>query len=765
MRLKVHAPVPPSLRSREEKLRNRIPKISSLLDTIKNRTDKYKFGISNQEINKYYRFSDRKNSENFFSERFKKFGKDYVDTQEIEIDVKNSVNTIETDDTEDRPTDRFEKLAEKFCGELNLTRSYDAPYVSILTGPTGSGKTAYSKCLFTAGIKQFWKNKVVPTRVEFTRFFKAGEELSSGQILSAIHQCQVRDLLLYLCLSKKDKLDTNLINRLIPEDGIYRKYNLSIRNFASMTDGYQIDGKEYTLFRAHNLWKTQVKFFPTEICERILSNVKAPELNIQFLVSLDGFDAIKTKDFLVSDRYHGPISAVADLLGDALNQVAHYGGTSASHNTNLIVFMRDTTYARIKLELKLTPNGERDIPVRWIVPPSYKTLVETVSAAINKDVLQTDENRTSFLVENIRKSITKSLSGSFINFLTDQPVSSAFSWNARHMKRHIRRFCVWSLENYVQTHESLVDKLIASAGVSESWLWEKATNNPSMQRIPEYSVLEAFFLDDTKCLQSKFRLRSREISDILSKNDLETALNFINERPEIEGLFDSIFNYLTKGNDVFEDQCYPHLLVLVRILQVLEKNKGLNVEDIYDKILLFYKNISLEEIRFYTICLCENEYVVFEGIENSSNLDECYFYISNFGRILINKVLYSITYLSQSLMIAELNREGLGQYFKERSFRSNEDWVAHCICNAIIGYNIIKACEDYEFSHSNDKKFYSDYYITVKLRKSILNESKRIFSAMSDRNRLQWHYNNIPEYFKVILKENKDFDVIEEIWK
>jgi hypothetical protein len=767
LRLKVHAPVPNSIRTREEKILARFPKSSSLLNSVRSRTDRYKFGISDREVNKFYRFSDYKNSESFFAHKFRQFGKNYIDKTDVEIDIANSVNTIGPGTESLPPADRFIGLAKKFSGELLQARQLKTPYVSILTGPTGSGKTAYSKCLFSSGAQVFWANGIIPSRVEFTKFFKAGQELSSQQILDAIHQCQTRDLLIYLCFSEVGVPSKDALEGILSSHGEYREHHNKIRGMVALAEGKKIDGSSFTLSEAHNIWKEQVGYFPEEVCRNILGKIKSPSFHIQFLVSLDGFDALKTKDFLISDRYHGPISAVADLLSDALNQVARYGGTPSSHNTNLVVFMRDTTYARIRLELNLTPNGERRIPVRWIVPPPYKILAETIVSAVDGDVSSSvgQEGLDSFVV-NVRKNLINVLKGTSVGLSINQPISSAFSWNARHMKRHIRRICIWSLENYLISHGDQLDERQKSAGLSEAWLWEKTINNRALKDMAAYSVLEAFFLDDTKCLQSKFRLNSREISNFLEGSDLVSALAAIDERPELEGLFDSIFNYMTKGLDESEGKCYPHTLVFVRILQILKFDPGITIEDLHDEISCFYDNISLEELRFYTICLCENEYVVFEGVENSASLDECRFFVSNFGFILLNKVIYSVSYFSQSLMISELIRSGFGTHFRERNFRTNEDWIANCVFNSIIAYNIVQDAEIGERKcRQSAGKDFEKFSLCKRLRESLIWEAQRIFSRRRFSGNLEWHFNNIPEKLKPLLGEFPNFDTLEEIWK
>ncbi len=766
MKLRVHVPVPQELRSREDRLRSKVPVTGTLLDTIRNQTDRFKYGISDSQIDHYYRFSDLENTKVFFCERFKQFhdADVEIDEEAVTIDIERSVNSFDFKRNRKRPTQHFRELADKFCDELKTTRSVGAPYVAIFRGPTGSGKTAYSKCLFSAGIWRFWRRGIIPTRVEFSKFFKPGQQVKTKALLAAVHQCQIRDFLLYLFFSMEGPVNDDIIETIAPRSSSPRIRN-ELTIFNELTKERVVDGKSFTLSDAHALWKTHVKFFNSKTCARILQLLKNPKFDIQFLVSLDGFDALKTKDFLKSENYHGPISAVADLLGESLNQAARYGESASSHNTNLMVYMRETTYERIRLEIHMGTSGQRELPVRWVVPPSYKILVNTIAASIDRDVsdLATAAKVAPF-TKNIRSSMVRVLKDPSIGLSVEQPLSSAFSWNARHMKRHIRRVCIWSLENYIYNNLAEVDRLQNAAGLSVSWLWDKATRNPSLRNIYDYSVLEAFFLDDTRCLQSKFRLTSLTVQNLLNRGSLEGALNHLRERPELDGLFDSILNYLSKGSEIEHGFCYPHTLVLVRILQLLSIKQGQTIEDLLDDVGPLYPSLTRDELQFYLICLCENEYLLFHGTENSSSIDQCEFFLSNFGNILLNKVFYSATYFSQSIMLAELARFGLGKELRKLDFRSSEHWLSHCIFNAIVGYNIVFEAEKVELARVEDNDFKESIRVSGQLRISLVNEISRVFSVRDRRPVINDFYKKLPVWLEATKRKFPDFDALEELW-
>ena len=766
MKLKVHAPVPQDLRTREDRLKSRIATTEELLDTIKNRTERSKFGISDKDIDHYYRFSDISNTKTFFTERFKQFNNSDValDKEAILIDVQDSVNTFDFSKGRNRPSENFRDLAESFADELKVSRSTGAPYVQIFRGPTGSGKTAYSKCLFTAGIWEFWSRGIIPTRVEFSKFFKAGKQVRTKALLGSIHQCQVRDLFIYLFFSTSGPVSDDILEVIAPQ-GTEKPNRNELTSFNEIAKDLVIDGETYTLAEAHALWKTHLKFYDKKTCARILQILKKPKFDVQFLVSLDGFDALKTKDFFKSESYHGPISAVADLLGDSLNQAANYGETASSHNTNLMVYLRETTYERIRLELHMGASGSRYLPVRWIVPPSYKTLVNTVARSIDRDIAeQVTAKKVDPFTTSVRRSMVRVLKDPAIGLSVEQPLSSAFSWNARHMKRHIKRVCIWSLENYVHNHETEINSFPEDEPPSTSWLWDRAVRNPSLKNIYDYSVLEAFFLDDTRSLQSKMRLRSKTVQHDLANNRLESALNRLTERPELDGLFDSILNYLTKGLEIEDIGCVPHTLILIRILQLLSIEQGQTLDDLFDDLSTLYPSLTSVELQFYLICLCENEYILFHGTENSASIEQCGFYLSNFGSILLNKVFFSATYFSQTVMLAELPRFGLGKELRALDFRTSEHWLAHCIFNAIVGYNLIREIESYELNRLEDQDFAQSIRLSDQLRISLVNELSRVFSIRDRRPIIREFYHAIPNWLSGLAAKYPDFDDMGEIW-
>lgn len=300
-----------------------------------------------------------------------------------------------------------------------------------------------------------------------------------------------------------------------------------------------------------------------------------------------------------------------------------------------------------------------------------------------------------------------------------------------------------------------------------SWLWDKATRNPSLRSINDYSVLEAFFLDDTRCLQSKLRLTSRTVQNHLNRNNLESALNHLRERPELDDLFDSILNYMTKGAENEGGQCFPHTLVMVRILQLLSERSGQTTEDLLDGLTRLYPSLSRTELQFYLICLCENEYLIFHGTENSSSIDQCEFFLSNFGSILLNKVLFSATYFSQSVMLSELTRFGLGRELKRLDFGSSEHWLSHCVYNAIIGYNIILETETAEFARFDDDGAKADLRLSARLRNSLTNELNRVFASVvrSRSTTISSYFSSLPLWLDEAKKNFPELDVLEEVWE
>jgi hypothetical protein len=765
MKLTVHRPVPSDIAGREDRLREKYPETSELLDIIKSETDRFKFGIRSSDIDRHYRFSDRLGAEAFFTERQKQFDDTELDLEAIRIATRRVLNVGPHADHGRRSSDAFKDIAERICGEIEQVKSVGSPYVSIVRGPTGSGKTAFSKCLFTAGLHVFWGRGLVPTRVEFSKFFKPGDSVSFESLLSAIHQSQIRDLIIFLAFSGTFDIDTDLPNKLVAIKEFGGQERNAIAEFSRAASSLRLDGERLTVSEAHSLWKRYVNYFKPTLCSAILTKVKQYFPEISFLVSLDGFDALKTRDFLTSDDYNGPIGAVADLLSSSLNQTANYCGSPSSHSTNLIVYMRETTYERVRLELHRTPNGERptQLPVRWIVPPSYKMLTNSIAVAIDQTVSTVAvEGLTERFTKQVREALVKVITGPSLNVNTSHPITSAFSWNARHMKRHIRRVCIWSLENYLHNNEA--EFLKERSRVSRSWLWSKTVSNPGLRSIHDYSVLETFFLDDTRSVQCKLKLNSRKIHDELIKGDVGAALALVSERTELVSLFDGILNYLTKGSEVEDGVCWPHTSVLVRILQILDRGRGAKIEDIFDFLRLLFPSISQPEVEFYVICLCENEYVHFRGSNNSTSISQCRFYISNFGKILLRRVFHSVTYFSQAMMLAELPRRGLGEELRALDYRGIEHWLCSCVYNSIIAFNIWERLESREISRLSVADQDPSLYLSRDLRKSLVDEISKIFSVRGRSEVLSNYYKSLPESLGRVKSQRGIFDAFDELW-
>lgn len=363
MRLRVPRPVARNRETRAERILHQFPQAAGLVKSIDEHTGRYKFGISDKEIDQHYRFSHEENAKNFFVAHFAQFDDGHNDEHKVSKAVNNCVNLLPLGGEKSKPTENFRRYADHYIEEISNAVEAGVPYVSVIHGPTGSGKTAYSKCLFTAGVANFWTASIITSRIEFSKFFRAGEQIKAIDIVRAVHRCQVRDFLIWRFFQEEKCPSSDDILTFFPA-GMSQDIRNKLNRFVNAAEGRFIGDGATTLLDAHRLWKLHVSFFDADTCSRILNEVKYNYSNLQFLVSLDGFDALKTKDFLVTENYHGPVSAVAEFLRNILNQFSDYVSTATSMKTHVMVYMRDTTYNRIELELHAGTSGPTRMPTR-----------------------------------------------------------------------------------------------------------------------------------------------------------------------------------------------------------------------------------------------------------------------------------------------------------------------------------------------------------------------------------------------------------------
>ena len=142
-------------------IKSAFPHLSSHLDNMIKRVRTYKYGVDNKELNIQYRFISRDTVYKYFDTIFSLEKNSIFDGSSIDDYVARTINALPStlSETADAVTIFQTVAVDRFITPINKSISRNNHFVSIVAGPTGAGKTAFSKGLFSAAIRLFWESK------------------------------------------------------------------------------------------------------------------------------------------------------------------------------------------------------------------------------------------------------------------------------------------------------------------------------------------------------------------------------------------------------------------------------------------------------------------------------------------------------------------------------------------------------------------------------------------------------------------------------
>jgi hypothetical protein len=569
---------------RKAKLHTRYPAARDLVVQIDNLAGPFKYGLQLSKLNLQYKFTTETDAHRFFCTYLPVEAR--ADEDKLRDCRQRTLNALAGESLVGKSqtaVHAFQNLAKStFINKIMESKAERKPYVAIITGPTGSGKTAFSIGLVTAAIRDFWKNNIVPTRVEYTKHFPSTAKSAAHETLSllnqAIRRCQLRDLLIWYFFA--DGYDGRDILTDLADVLLHETLKQNLRALQQKAKECVFDGERCSLAQIAQHWSDTVHYVLDEtLTEAILAAI-IQKYSISFLVSFDGFDVTKVEDFVISDEtmkeiisaQNGPpntlvVDAVLNILNGALSKAIW--ASSVGRDCHFVLYLRDTTFKRIRFALRQKAGGEVDFPQYWITPPRYGDMIDKVAALVTND---TQPAVDDLLVTNIKEWIFASLNritkGLPFDEIGKRRYSVLFNWNARNMKRHFGRILLWSLADKLEdsAFESKFTK-----GIGHADLWRALISNENIKKMERFQVLEELFLDSTRQLRPRFSASSSSITALLKRGKPTAAVEQLGDYGEQVGFMECIFNYLTKDIVKFEERKGPAVLIMVRICQYIEK--------------------------------------------------------------------------------------------------------------------------------------------------------------------------------------------------
>jgi len=725
-------PISPDQISRLDYLKAQVPQAGNVLKSLQHRIQPFKFGIRLSELKVQYRFIDPNDVENFF----KVYLKGGTNARLNEAYLKDCMNkTVNRSNIFGSPQPdslvQFNSVCKVLIREIEEQRAASRSLVRLIMGPTGSGKTAFSKGLITASIKQLWTARLVPARVEYSRFAEDGSTPSESEIIDFVRKCQLRDLLIWYFFSGQSSLDILSDIRGLDIPNSIREKLAELQSQAMAT---RFDGETRSLREISQKWSSIVGYLDSVPTVTILNRLNE-KYRMGFLISFDGFDIVNVEDFVLDKVTSGPLDVVVRLIRGILGKLVRHRAFSRDFDCHFLLYLRDTTYRRVQLEIRRKVGGEHNIPILWIAPPSYASLVHKVSTLVGGDIFsEVSLPQVELMMGNIASSLRDNVLFDFRSIAPARPISVLFSWNARNMKRHFGRMMYWSLTNRIM--DPSFERRLGVAGIGEKSLWVALIENPQIKRMPSYQVLEELFLDNTRQLRPQLRLSSKQVSSFLESDDLAAAIGAVYDYGETVGFFECIFNYLTKDTVVGPNKELPGLLIMIRICQYIVTNPYCRLAQVRSFLLSLGYKVNDLKLSFFLYVLLRNEIILWRGEEGFRSIFDAVFFIGLRGSVLLKKMQYCTSYFSEALCISELPMEGLAQELIARDFSSNVQWIVNCVFNAIVGFNIVKEIEEIELAMAQRAEIdFGPYRIVENMRTSFSSEGQKILQTAPRRLR------------------------------
>lgn len=720
----------------------KLPSAKSAMDKILQSTDKIRYGRPISEVLNNYRFVPESHVTQYHNVYlYERFGY-HPSSEEVDRRKSQTINTkISHFDDNEFLTDRlFQSAFNIIISEVDQYEATKTPSVRFIIGETGSGKSAFSRAIFTNCLQKFWDKKIIPTRVEYSKFNFKGTDiydiqdfnLDISNVLEYIKCCQLRDLFIYLFYSRNVNyeyilnkfaecdLDNSIVNKLIvaldeTKDIIYD----GELNFLDSNNRHYIDQLLYEMgcCRSDVLYELSKKF------------------KIKYMISLDGFDSTRIDHFLFEHYTNRPVAILLRLLRALREKGAQ--NIMPPTESHYILYLRSTTYESVNAQIMSKVSDYHEYPVNWIVPPTYDMLVHNASIQMTGNFDQLSNGSKVFsdgITDKFRKSLV-----SYTDNYNSFDIRFLFGSNGRRMKRHIRQTAISIIIKILNAEDSIFKD--RSSGISPRDLWLSLANSGYINSLPNYSVIEDLFLNESRQLLPKLEVKSSLItqilnSDINSKEKYESIINTncVIDVDENGNVFGCMLNYFYRSAINRGAKSYPALLLLIRIIQFIKISRDNNSHNITgDEIYHFINNIGYaadrDAVYFCISVILRSELVKWNGSTGTTSLGDIQLYVSTKGLFAIDKILYSITYLSESILCSLHLDRNLSKYLRQRHDETSL-WIVDCILNANIAVYIIDCIEKSECEKANSNSInFSPYKISEKLFEKLSIESSRILNS------------------------------------
>jgi hypothetical protein len=730
--------------SRAERIARDYPQAAGAIKAIQDSASDLPFGTPIDRVLGNYHFPSENSVRDFFRVYLSRHPHDPVDDTLVREHLINTINCQRRGIPDDkyRNYSTFMNIFEEFQRQIDKNSAENVPLVNFIVGPTGAGKTAFSKALFTVCQRRFWESRMVPSRVEYSKFGKprdGGEAIPyerDREFLSFVRRCQLRDLLIYFCSSGCVSREERI--KCIAELGLAGSADLVLKKLVDRTSTLVFNGNDCVLDGVNRaIFDSAVRDLGDN--RDYVLYVLASKLEVRFLVSFDGFDSTKLEHFLFERKRNVPINLLAHMVKGLHEKVVFPEMDDCPLESHYLVYLRDTTFAALRTKLYRKVGGSGPYPVYWIVPPPYSILVQNVAAFLtnNQNSL---ENLSSVFDEDIVKAFDRSVFDT-LGLSASKHLAFVFGSSGRRMKAHIKSLLISALDRMANRDEA--DFTRGAAGIDARTVWRDLVTLHGVRRMPNYAILEDLFLNEERQLVPKLDLASGKVTELLDRNDFDQLLETIIDTDETSGTFGCLFNYfyrMTIGSCKKEQ---PGMLILIRVMQFISRHPDCNAGEVHDFLHAIGYRVPEQVTRFCLFVVIRCEHVRWDSSTGAHSIDDVPLFITTTGRIALEKLLFSTTYLSEAMLSSlQIDRE-LAAGLRER-VPNSAIWIADCINNASITLYIIGEIEEIEKNAAIDSGVdFTDYLLYERIDAAVSKEAALILQNPTWSMRDRWTENEL----------------------
>lgn len=743
--------------ARRRRLAQKYPVATTLIKRIEQQLDSHKYGDRVSEIDIKYRFLDVQTAGTFLGLHLDGRGEQEVDVDYLSECLARTLNLKDSSESELSTSQLLQKRAAQIVLQIDESRKSTKPNLDVIIGTTGAGKTSYSKALFTAGLTEFHKSGVIPSRVEYSKFFEEIENFKEDQIVVAIRQCMLRDFIFYARFYSRDLGFFDEIKRKVFKE---KKLLEGLDDYLERTEGKEPGSLEYSVYDAMKDWADCIGYLQNaDLLSECLDI--ANQRDVTFAVSFDGFDILKTEDFLIKDHSCVPIDALVSVLRSITARAAIGELKNLSSIKHISLYIRDTTYTRLKIELNRKAGGTHDFVPYWVLPPTYKVVTDKVAQLVGMGMEPDEKIHIGAFVNRLEEKVHKTINPFVDRKNRTAPFETSFSFNARNMKRHVIRCIIWCMEDILLHDDEFARRL--SSGVNLDIFWKHVVENDFFAKLKSYQIIEELFLDETHQLRPQFMVSLHSIEQKLLSDDVPGAVGVLRDYDEIAGFYDCVLNYLSR--DILHEgqvECLPALLVGVRLLQSVASEDWVDYFWIVKSLRSLGYGMSDTRIKFFLYAMIRAELIRIQDEDTIiESIEDCQFSLSKSGLFALNKLVFSVSYIGEAMMIANLPKNGFARFVEGRKTVGDKaGWLNSVIINSCLYLEYLKKIEEFERSNLGADEDFEAFSLYEKSRAALQKEVSSILNDPSfEANQL---FRTLPQSVASIREEEPAFQPLLE---